>query len=98
MPRDLPPDLVQQVQNHTGAPWWNGAAYAEFRGYPQRLSQMDKGIGDAVDDLADVIEWLREEKMFGQSDRLRTIAGRLARLRRKGDGADSIREIARGWK
>ncbi|MGP9790718.1 hypothetical protein [Roseinatronobacter sp. NSM] len=34
---------------------------------------------EAVDDMVDVMEWLREEGKFEQADRLRTIAGRLAR-------------------
>lgn len=34
---------------------------------------------DVVDDLYEVMEWLREDKLFSQSDRVRTLTGRLAR-------------------
>ncbi|MDO5643638.1 MAG: hypothetical protein Q4G26_14790 [Paracoccus sp. (in: a-proteobacteria)] len=36
-------------------------------------------VGDAVDDLDDVMEWLREDKHYKQADRIRTIMARLAR-------------------
>jgi len=57
---------------------------------------------DAVDDLYDVMQWLRETKNFAHADRVRTIAGRLARsvLRCPAfDGYDDnlIRNIARDW-
>lgn len=38
-----------------------------------------KRVQDAVDDLHDVYEWLREDKHYKQADRIRTICGRLAR-------------------
>lgn len=47
-----------------------------------RLDKYDTDIAMAVDDLCQVIDWLREEKLYSQSDRLRTITGRLARARR----------------
>ena len=34
-------------------------------------------VGAAVDDLSDVIEWLRDEKQYEKSDRLRSIRKRL---------------------
>lgn len=36
-------------------------------------------VGNAVEDLHDLTEWLREEKDYAKADRLRTIMGRLAR-------------------
>ena len=39
----------------------------------------NKEVGDAVDDLYDLMEWLRENKNYDESDRLRTIMARLAR-------------------
>jgi hypothetical protein len=59
-------------------------------------------LGDAVDDLNDVIDWLREDGQYEQADRLRTITGRIARLQRPEfrlkDTAPLIRDIARGFK
>lgn len=101
MTRELPHDLVREVQKHTGFPWWNGETYARFVGYPQRIWVMESGLGMAIDDLADVMEALREERNFVLSDRVRTIAGRLARLQPPyvGDGPPEFtRDIARGWK
>lgn len=59
-------------------------------------------VQTAVDDLHDVIEWLRETKNFAQADRVRTIAGRLARSVGKypafsGYDDSLIRNIARDW-
>lgn len=73
MGKVLPHDLIVEIQRYTNFPWWNGQAYVAFRGY-ERLA---KEAGVAVDDLGDVIEWLREEKQFEKSDRLRTIRARL---------------------
>ena len=97
---ELPQHLINEVQRYTGYPWWNGRAYAEYKGYPGRISDLERGIGTAIDDIHDVMEWLREDRLFRQSDRLRTIGGRLARLQRPfvGDRAFLIRDIARGWK
>jgi hypothetical protein len=64
------------------------------------LTQLNTGIGNAVDDLSDVIDWLREEKDYEKADRLKTIAGRLARMQRPSSVPYSnklTREIARGW-
>lgn len=77
---DIPQKLINEIQNYTCSPWWNGEAYADFKGYPGRIRMLEGGIGDSIDDIHDVMNWLREEKLFRQSDRLRTIAGRLARL------------------
>ena len=96
--KDLPQSLINEVQKHTNAPWWNGEAYASFNGYPQRIIELETGAGRAIDDLAAVIEWLREDKQFDKADRLRTIAGCLARdLNHIGD-PDLTRVIAKGWK
>ena len=75
---DLPDHLIAQVQNYTGAPWWNGEAYDQYHGLSASILETRKRVGEAVDDLADVIEWLKAEKQFDKADRLRTIAGRLA--------------------
>lgn len=69
-----------------------------------RLDQYDGTIGRAVDEIADVIELLREDGNYALSDRLRTIAGRLARERRwtaaeaRRDKTDLVRVQARGWR
>ena len=75
--KDLPPHLIQLVQRHTGTPWWNGEAYAEHVGYPQRIWRAKTACQLAADDLRDVINALRSEQNFTMSDRLRTIADRL---------------------
>jgi hypothetical protein len=66
-------DLIQAVQNHTGFPWINGEQYASFVGYTQQSIH----IRSAVDDIDDLIEWMRKEKAFEFSDRLRVIRDRL---------------------
>lgn len=65
-----------------------------------RISEYDRVLGTAVDDLYDVIEWLREDRHFAQSDRVRVITGRLARVRRESfrEPPDFIRTIARSWR
>jgi hypothetical protein len=96
---DLPPQLIAGVQKHTNAPWWNGAAYADYRGYPGQIRAYANGIGEAVDDLAEVISALRADRRFVEADRLRTIAGRLARLRPESEtDAGTVRHVAKGWK
>lgn len=96
----LPRDLALAVCKHTQFPWWNGPAYADYKGYPQRLKAKDREIRSAVDDLHDVIEWLREQRDFEKADRLRTIAGRLARAADPDDfdTPDQVAVQARGWK
>lgn len=56
--------------------------------------------GDAIDDVADVMNWLRGEKIYAQADRLRTIVGRPARARPRAttEPDTAIREVARTWK
>lgn len=59
--------------------------------------EQEKVVRSAVDDLYDVIEWLREEKHYTQADRLRTITGRLARETFKQDNPELFTEVARDW-
>jgi hypothetical protein len=66
-------EVIQIVQNHTGFPWFNGNAYVEYRGW----YALGIECHNTVSDITDVIEWLREEKQFDKSDRLRTIRDRL---------------------
>lgn len=98
--RTLPKHLITEIQNHTGSPWWNGKAYAEFKGYPGRIRELVGGIGAEIDEIYFVIEDLRQNGQYEQADRLRTIAGRLARLQPPllDSGSTLIRDIARGWK
>lgn len=106
MPRramtDLPSDLINQVQAYTHMPWWNGEAYAEFKGYPQMLRRQALAIEAAVSDLHDVMQWLRDEKDYAKADRLRNIAGRLARaVPERPDEARNkalVLVAARGWR
>lgn len=48
--------------------------------YLQSWRKMMHDIGNAVDDMNDVMEWLREGGFYEQADRVRTITGRLARI------------------
>lgn len=69
----------------------------------ERLDHYDRELGTAVDDLSDAIEMLRLEKRYAEADRIRTITGRIARLRTfniREDQADPplIRTEARNWK
>lgn len=97
--KELPQKLVNEIQNYTGFPWWNGMAFAEYVGYPQRVRTLELALGDAIDDMWDVMEWLREEKQFDKADRIRIIMGRAARALDSQHGpADAIRIIAKGWK
>ena len=96
MTDEIPHELAYEVQKYTNFPWWNGKAYAEYHGYPQRIWTLEQHVSSAVDDLFDVIEWLRSEGQYQQSDRLRVIAGRLAQqIKRPPEG--SIVKIAQGW-
>lgn len=47
--------------------------------YHKKWTGMISDVKPAVDDLIEVMEWLRSEERYEQSDRLRTIVGRLAR-------------------
>ncbi len=93
----MPANLISQIQRYTNFPWWNGRAYAEYHGFPQRIRKMNIAAGEAIDDVADVIEMLRAQKQYAEADRLRTIAGRLARALGN-DEEHLIRCIAKGWK
>ena len=61
-------------------------------------------VGSAVDDLSDLMEWLREGKHYAEADRLRTIMAKLAnavpshQIRRKNGKIYLIRDIARTYK
>lgn len=69
----LPQSLIVEIQKYTNCPWWNGQAYVSFFGYETLAFQ----AGQTVDDLTDMIEWLRDEKDYEKSDRLREIRKRL---------------------
>ena len=67
--------------------------------------QMMHDVGCAVDDLEGLMQWLREDGLYPQSDRLRTIMARLAnavpehQIRWSDEGkAYLIRDIARTYK
>ena len=60
----------------------NSVTWQKFPELFNRLKRYDSDLDTAVNDLQMVMEWLREEKMYAQSDRIRTITGRLARARR----------------
>lgn len=47
-----------------------------------KLSQNDANLNNWIGDIADVIEWLREDKQYAAADRLRQVAGNMARARR----------------
>jgi hypothetical protein len=94
---DLAPTTPEQVE----------ALFDKVRmQYPAFVSDWKKSslaAQTAVDDIADVMEWLREDRHFAQADRLRTIAGRLARsvppypVFGGLDAPDLIRNLARTW-
>ena len=67
--------------------------------YVEMWRQLDGVVAETVDDLVDVIDWLREDGRFNQADRLRTLAGRLARKTLKPLDANprSFQELARTW-
>lgn len=77
----MSPDLIRQIQDHTGFPWWNGEAYAGFMGYPQQIWKLKCEFRRAIDDLSDVVELLRNEKHFAEADRLRAIAARMSQFK-----------------
>jgi hypothetical protein len=96
--RDIPEKLINRVQDYTNAPWWNGQAYAELKGYPQQIRKADVAMGTAVDDIANVVDWLRDEKQYAKADILRRIAGDLARAMQDNDDPTLQRHDAKGWK
>lgn len=72
--------------------------------YVEAWKRMESTVASAVDDLVDVIDWLRESKHYPEGDRVRTIVGRLARARteqyREEDlfnGEPLYRTMARDW-
>jgi hypothetical protein len=71
--RPLPDRLIQEIQNHTGAPWWNGEAYAEYRGYPQKIMLQAKAMRQASADIQAVIDRLRSARLYEHADALREI-------------------------
>ena len=68
--------------------------------YLETWRETNHEVGDAVDDLYDLMEWLREDKAYPQSDRLRAIIGRLSRAAPNDHTAkkNTIRNIARTFK
>lgn len=89
--------LTQMVQDETGMPWFNGAAFASHHGYPQ----MAKTIGGAIADLNDVMQALRERGDYAAADRMRSIIGRMARSLPGTEAAryaqDDIQNVAANW-
>jgi cysteinyl-tRNA synthetase len=77
----IPHRLAAEVTKYTNMPWWNAEAYDAYCGLSTKLRSYFHRTGDTIDDLIEVMEWLRSEKQFDKADRLRTIIGRLARLR-----------------
>lgn len=71
--------------------------------YVQAWKQQAAAAQSAVDDLFDVMEWLRADKHFAQADRVRTIMARLAKAVAyipafgSWDGDDLIRNMARSF-
>jgi len=94
-----PAVFVRQSMQSSTYPKRGSASWDRMPFLYERLQSYDDDIGCAVDDLYDVMQSLRETKNFEQSDRIRTIAGRLARARRRDDSekGDLIRSMARGW-
>lgn len=91
LPRDC---LVSQ-----DSPPFGGSVWEMHKEYYKRLAEYDLQIGNAIDDLYDIMNWLRKEERFSGSDRIRTIVGRLARARRKSWlEQGTVREIARKFK
>ena len=66
-------EITKAIQDRYGTPWFNGEAYADYRGYRRQSIAMRT----AVDDLDDLIGWLRQSGQYPQADRLREIRNRL---------------------
>lgn len=97
---DTPIHLIKNTMTSSDFPIPGSPAYERLRFIYERLDAYDMVLGDAVDDLSDVIERLREEKQYAKSDRLRTIASRLAKARRTNldeKRRGMLRDAARGW-
>lgn len=72
--RELSDDeFIQIVQDRTGFPFFNGAAYVKFAGW----YAFSIHARSACDDFDDLIKVLRAEKHYFASDRIRTINDRL---------------------
>ena len=79
--RDLPPELITEIQKYTGVPWWNGRAYVAYRGY-------DKHVRDSYLTFKrgrELEARIRDAGLFEYSDHLRDILNKLE---------NSIKDIA----
>ena len=76
--------LAVECQNLTGAPWFNGEAYAGFVGYAGQTQQLQFIVAD----LQDLAAWLREEKLYAQADRARAISETARKAMRLGKSAE----------
>lgn len=99
MIEDTTPPAVRDALEDAAYPRIDSPTYQKHNAVYRRLDRYDDALGQAVDDLVDVIEWLRAERQYDKADRLRTIAGRLARARRENFREDKrlYRRQARGW-
>ncbi len=70
---DLPNHLISEIQKYTNAPWWNGQAYVEFKGYHALAIRAAK----ARSELDTIIAELRQTKDYAMADRLRSVANGL---------------------
>ena len=67
--------------------------------YLREWKAKDGVVGDAIDDLVEVMGLLRADKRYIESDRLRTIIGRLARSRvYRHDEVGLTRFETRSWR
>lgn len=86
------------------AAMWDAISYRSPQ-YLKDWKETNRMVGDAVDDLYDLMEWLREGKHYAEADRLRTIISRIAsavpehQIRRDKNGKMFLlRDIARTYK
>lgn len=79
---------------------FDGERFPAARGAFERLDETDRALGTLVDDMHDVMGVLRQEKNYAASDRMRTLTGRAARIRRRdvSEGENLVRSIARDYK
>ena len=66
-------EITKAVQDFNGFPWHNGQMYVENKGWYSLAIQAHS----VADDLGDVIEMLRDGGHYAESDRVRTLQGRL---------------------
>lgn len=66
-------EVMRIVQNHAGVPWFNGEAWAAYRGYNSVII----AARDVANELREIVEEMREEKLYKYSDRLREYARHL---------------------